>query len=156
MFCDICRDDFCYDDDQLIFCELCNVGVHQHCYKRDLAKSVPTGDWFCQRCLNLMENDLQPDSISCMFCSHLTGVMVPIQNNNVTTWVHITCVNWIKEIYFQDITETCSNQSGSQEEYVDFYSGSSGIIEGKLTPEQFQKECEFCEDPGVCIDCDFP
>ena len=41
MICDICRSGDCEEDDEIIFCELCNVGVHQHCYKRDLSKKVP-------------------------------------------------------------------------------------------------------------------
>ena len=60
-------------------------------------------------------------------------------------------MNWIKEIYFQESTETCDSQS----EEHDIYSGSSGLIVGSIQPWRFQLECTFCEAQGVCINCDF-
>lgn len=35
------------EDDEIIFCDGCNVGVHQSCYGLD---SVPHDDWLCHAC----------------------------------------------------------------------------------------------------------
>lgn len=81
-----------------------------------------------------------------MFCTHLTGVIVPVtmpslKENKVKgeaakeRWVHLTCVNWIKEIYFKESTETCDESLSPSSKLgtpaaIDFYSGTSGVIEG--------------------------
>lgn len=45
--CDICKEKECLDDDEIVICSLCLVGVHQSCYGRDIAETVPDGDWLC-------------------------------------------------------------------------------------------------------------
>ena len=84
------------------------MGVHQHCYKRDLSNKIPTQDWFCQRCSYLIKNNLKSNEITCFLCSHLKGVMVMVKNeqHGRSDWTHVTCVNWIKEIYFEELDES--------------------------------------------------
>jgi len=45
--CDICNDGEVSVNNQILFCESCNVAVHQVCYG---IESVPVGDWFCRVC----------------------------------------------------------------------------------------------------------
>jgi hypothetical protein len=40
--------------DKLVICDVCYVVVHQSCYSRDIATTVPEGDWVCQRCMNII------------------------------------------------------------------------------------------------------
>ena len=79
------------------------------CYKRDIAHKIPEEDWFCMRCLAMLENDYEKhDAIQCLFCSHLIGVLIQLRNQTETStsaWVHMTCVNWIKEIHFEAVTD---------------------------------------------------
>ena len=54
--CDVClKETSVAESDELVLCDLCNCGVHQQCYRRELEKGVPGGDWFCERCTNVME-----------------------------------------------------------------------------------------------------
>ena len=47
--CDICFGcDSEEEVDEIVLCDLCNVAVHQSCYKRNLSDKVPKGDWFCE------------------------------------------------------------------------------------------------------------
>lgn len=48
--CDVCLEDDYHDDDKIVICEMCNAAVHQSCYGGDLAKGIPNGPWFCDRC----------------------------------------------------------------------------------------------------------
>lgn len=48
--CDICREEDTEDEDMIVLCSKCSVGVHQSCYGRELKDSVPEDDWICQRC----------------------------------------------------------------------------------------------------------
>lgn len=38
------------DDNEMVFCELCNICVHQACYG---ILDIPIGDWFCNSCRDL-------------------------------------------------------------------------------------------------------
>ena len=74
---------------------------------RDLKNSVPKGDWFCQRCDYLIHNNLEPSAVQCIYCKDLTGIIVPLcheysRDDDSCSWVHITCVNQIKEIHFME------------------------------------------------------
>ena len=48
--CGVCFDGTTYDDNAVVFCDLCNVAIHQRCYGVD---KIPEGDFFCDRCLFL-------------------------------------------------------------------------------------------------------
>uniref|UniRef100_A0A1I7V8Q8 PHD-type domain-containing protein n=1 Tax=Loa loa TaxID=7209 RepID=A0A1I7V8Q8_LOALO len=61
--CDICRQPDYEEDDKIIFCDGCNVGVHQSCYGLD---SVPSDEWLCQKCMLLGYN------------AFLTGALCPL------------------------------------------------------------------------------
>jgi bromodomain and PHD finger-containing protein 1 len=40
--CSICRDGTVYVDNEIIFCEKCNVAVHQNCYGVEI---IPDDEW---------------------------------------------------------------------------------------------------------------
>jgi PHD-finger len=48
--CVICDDGEVTPDNQILFCEACNVVVHQTCYGID---QVPQGDYYCLACRRL-------------------------------------------------------------------------------------------------------
>ncbi|TNV76315.1 hypothetical protein FGO68_gene17553 [Halteria grandinella] len=168
--CDICQHPLShYNENEIIFCDLCNLGVHQFCYKRDISLHIPEGDWFCLRCKTLLEDGLDSQMIRCMLCWDVEGSIIPLKKDG--QWVHNTCVNWIKELYFEEsskarggssqsgmqnmATQECT-MSGSQPEEEDFISGMSGIVVGKVGEEKlYGEECEYCRHQfGVCIKCD--
>ena len=45
--CHVCWDGVSYADNQILYCEGCDVAVHQECYG---VRHVPKGDWFCRVC----------------------------------------------------------------------------------------------------------
>ena len=45
--CEICNDGEVTPDNQILFCEACNVAVHQFCYG---IERVPAGDYYCLAC----------------------------------------------------------------------------------------------------------
>jgi len=46
--CHVCWEGAAYDDNQILYCEGCDVAVHQDCYG---VKQVPKGDWYCSPCV---------------------------------------------------------------------------------------------------------
>jgi len=139
-------------------CDLCGVTVHRGCYRRDLMHpSAPTyTQWFCQRCTHLLhtqdphsKNDalISATAVKCFLCEDLTGIIIRVYNKEQPTtthdnqrWVHVTCVNWIPQIYFEELPQNFSKQ-GSE-----WFSGTSGKIKGKSLPKYMfdGNNCQFC------------
>ncbi|VDK83417.1 unnamed protein product [Litomosoides sigmodontis] len=92
--CDICRQPDYEDDDKIIFCDGCNVGVHQSCYGLD---SVPSDEWLCQKCMLLGYNALP----QCVLCPLTGGAMKCTREGD--TWAHVACALWIYEVRFADV-----------------------------------------------------
>ena len=116
MSCEICCERLASPDNQIVFCELCNLGVHQFCYGNPLSIEIPegynkkimilllylyniSGDWHCDRCKYCLQNSIEPEKIKCVLCNYSMGSLKKIENNK---WAHIICVNWIPEIYFEN------------------------------------------------------
>ena len=108
--CDICNDGEVTKDNQIIFCESCNVAVHQQCYA---IHHVPSGDYFCHPCryfkrdkdgtdsTKLGTNSNQnhsPDPICCELCPIREGAFVKTFSKKSKTkepkWVHVLCAKW--------------------------------------------------------------
>eukprot|EP00536_Pseudo-nitzschia_multiseries_P012617 jgi/Psemu1/244729/estExt_Genewise1.C_4920019 len=60
--CSICQDGDVTPENQILFCESCNVAVHQQCYGKSYhmecvgLSEVPEGDWFCVECSDKDDN----------------------------------------------------------------------------------------------------
>ena len=120
---------------------MCNAGVHQRCYGRELIKGIPNGDWFCDRCTNLKKNPHKhPSEYACDMCNDLKGIIVQYKNKTSSRvgWGHICCINWIPDIWFTD------------EVQVD--------VEGTLDLERYNLTCYICrakKHSGSSIQCDY-
>ncbi len=113
--CDICNDGEVTVDNQIIFCESCNVAVHQKCYG---ISKVPSGDYFCHAC-RFFKRDEQisrsrmfsdgktkmapsPLPISCELCPRRQGAFLRCQVKCLnkreaeikSKWVHVVCAKW--------------------------------------------------------------
>uniref|UniRef100_A0A914RWT8 PHD-type domain-containing protein n=1 Tax=Parascaris equorum TaxID=6256 RepID=A0A914RWT8_PAREQ len=75
------------ENDEIIFCDGCNVGVHQSCYGLD---SVPHDEWLCYACTLLGYR-----------VANYRGAMKCMKGGK--TWAHIVCALWIPEVRFGDV-----------------------------------------------------
>lgn len=83
--CDVCRSPYSEDGNEMIFCDTCNVCVHQACYGID---EIPPGEWYCQPCRELG----RVDKASCMLCPNKNGAMKRTSNDK---WAHVSCSLWV-------------------------------------------------------------
>ncbi|XP_033265766.1 E3 ubiquitin-protein ligase Jade-2 isoform X2 [Orcinus orca] len=83
--CDVCRSPEGEDGNEMVFCDKCNVCVHQACYG---ILKVPTGSWLCRTCAL----GVQP---KCLLCPKRGGALKPTRSG--TKWVHVSCALWIPE-----------------------------------------------------------
>ncbi|XP_056623341.1 protein Jade-1 isoform X1 [Triplophysa dalaica] len=84
--CDVCKSPDGEDGNEMVFCDKCNICVHQACYG---ILKVPEGSWLCRTCaLGIFPK--------CHLCPKKGGAMKPTRSG--TKWVHVSCALWIPEV----------------------------------------------------------
>ena len=56
--CDVCLGEDDAENDEIVICDICFVGVHQTCYGGKIKDSLPKEDepFYCERCEYLLKN----------------------------------------------------------------------------------------------------
>ncbi|CAJ1958890.1 unnamed protein product [Cylindrotheca closterium] len=114
--CSICGDGDVTPDNQILFCEACDIPIHQMCYG---VEKVPEGDYYCVACRHFKRDKMKEDAnsrarrssttarepmpilpIRCELCPVQYGAYVRCElpkdapPNAVTKWVHMGCAKW--------------------------------------------------------------
>ncbi|XP_010348460.2 protein Jade-3 isoform X3 [Saimiri boliviensis] len=86
VICDVCRSPDSEEGNDMVFCDKCNVCVHQACYG---ILKVPEGSWLCRSCVL----GIYPQ---CVLCPKKGGAMKTTRTG--TKWAHVSCALWIPEV----------------------------------------------------------
>ncbi|XP_055718395.1 protein Jade-1-like isoform X2 [Salvelinus fontinalis] len=123
--CDVCRSPDSEDNNEMVFCDKCNICVHQACYG---ILKVPKGSWLCRTCdLGILPK--------CQLCPKKGGAMKPTRSG--TKWVHVSCALWIPEVSIgnPEKMEPITNMS-------------------HIPSNRWALTCCLCKDQtGACIQC---
>lgn len=110
--CDVCQSPNGEDGNEMVFCDHCNICVHQACYG---IIEIPEGDWLCSPCkdmqckysccscfcfpqLKLFIVSGSKKKAVCVFCCNVGGALKPTTKPN--QWAHVSCAHWIPEAFF--------------------------------------------------------
>jgi hypothetical protein len=85
-----------FDGNEIIFCDKCNVPVHQMCYG---VHTIPEGDWMCDVCA---APNGDPAKTTCELCSHVGGAYKVTDKGK---WIHALCATWVPEVFVADVPQ---------------------------------------------------
>ncbi|XP_076056710.1 uncharacterized protein LOC143034484 [Oratosquilla oratoria] len=86
VICDVCRSPDSEEGNEMVFCDACNICVHQACYG---ITAIPSGSWHCRTC----SLGIKPD---CVLCPNKGGAMKSTKSGQ--KWAHVACALWIPEV----------------------------------------------------------
>ncbi|KAJ8102127.1 PHD-zinc-finger like domain-containing protein [Lipomyces tetrasporus] len=124
--CAICDDGECENSNAIVFCDGCNVAVHQDCYG---VPFIPEGQWLCRRCQSGPRHN-----VSCIFCPNKSGAFKQTDRGH---WAHLLCALWLPEISVGNMV------------YMEPVEGVD-----RVPRQRWKLVCYICKQKtGACIQC---
>ncbi|KAL8005551.1 putative Zinc finger, PHD-type, Zinc finger, FYVE/PHD-type, Zinc finger, RING/FYVE/PHD-type [Plasmopara halstedii] len=97
--CVVCFDGQSPETNPIIFCDRCELAVHQRCY--GMAK-VPSSEFICDRCRSTHEGHDPAIDVFCQLCSLGDGAFKRTVDGK---WVHIVCALWCPKVWIGNLSE---------------------------------------------------
>ena len=124
--CAICDDGDCENTNAIVFCDGCDLAVHQECYG---VPFIPEGQWLCRKCQLIGRG-----TPTCIFCPNTDGAF---KQTNSSRWSHLLCAIWIPEVSLGNATFM------------------EPVMEVEKVPRpRWKLTCYICRQKmGACIQC---
>ncbi|OWZ14861.1 Kinesin [Phytophthora megakarya] len=97
--CVVCFDGQSPETNPIIFCDRCELAVHQRCYGMD---KVPSNEFICDRCRSTREGIDPARDVFCQLCSLSDGAFKRTVDGK---WVHVVCALWCPNVWIGNLFE---------------------------------------------------
>lgn len=124
--CAVCDGTVSTTTNTIVFCDGCDIAVHQECYG---IVFIPEGQWLCRRCF-ISRNK----QVNCVVCPSTTGAF---KQTHTGSWAHVLCALWMPELNFANL------------HYMEPIEGVEYINKSR-----WKLVCYICKlRTGACIQC---
>ncbi|KAL3235031.1 NuA3 HAT complex component NTO1 [Nakaseomyces bracarensis] len=124
--CAVCDGTISTTTNAIVFCDGCDIAVHQECYG---IVFIPEGQWLCRRCF-ISRNK----QVNCVVCPSSTGAF---KQTHTGSWAHVLCALWMPELNFANL------------HYMEPIEGVEYISKSR-----WKLVCYICKlRTGACIQC---
>ena len=158
------------EGNEILFCDRCDVAVHQWCYD---VKDIPKGQWFCRSCEYVMERTAAAEAQAggsgkakevkapvCAICLRPGGALAKttsVDENGEPRWAHIFCCTTLPEMYVPDSHTDKTLFCGLDEALAERSSLTCSIckVKGGACVQCSHGNCTVSYHPLCCRDAKF-
>uniref|UniRef100_K3WLS9 PHD-type domain-containing protein n=1 Tax=Globisporangium ultimum (strain ATCC 200006 / CBS 805.95 / DAOM BR144) TaxID=431595 RepID=K3WLS9_GLOUD len=95
--CVVCFDGQSPETNPIVFCDRCDLAVHQGCY--GIVK-LPNNEFYCDRCSIEDDGEDPGSSVFCQLCSLRDGAFKRTVDGK---WVHVVCALWCPKVWIGNL-----------------------------------------------------
>jgi hypothetical protein len=133
--CQVCNDPDYTDVNQIVFCDGCNLAVHQLCYG---VAEIPAGSWLCRRCA---QRDASRHNPPCRLCPLRGGAMWPCAGG--VGWVHSLCALYMPgctlaaDVKLEDPSDVSTADAGRRRQSTAAAAAAAASLSSASTASSF-------------------
>ncbi|KAF0734561.1 hypothetical protein Ae201684_008803 [Aphanomyces euteiches] len=141
--CVVCMDGTSEDANPIIFCDRCDLAVHQRCYG---VATIPKSDFFCDRCV-------ANEPVQCALCPHPGGALKKTVEGK---WIHLVCAMWCPTTFLVKVPRMLFQLSPDDSKVrfasPDIETSTRSIVEvaGMPSPVERGGLCRICRVATGC------
>jgi hypothetical protein len=135
--CVVCFDGQSPESNPIIFCDRCDLAVHQKCY--GIVK-VPSNDFYCDRCSAETAGVDPARSVYCQLCPYRDGAFKRTVDNK---WIHVACALWCPGVWISNLNHLTGISLSSQTDRKPRFVNTAEEVSQLITPTEAQDEIQL-------------
>lgn len=151
--CVVCFDGLSPETNPIVFCDRCDLAVHQGCY--GIVK-LPSNEFYCDRCSIEDDGEDPSSSVFCQLCSLRDGAFKRTVDGK---WVHVVCALWCPKVWIgnlQNLSDISLVAGANQTRFLDTTAEVAARV--ALPKGDNQKCADACAVPALeqgslCMHC---
>ncbi|TMW57035.1 hypothetical protein Poli38472_002960 [Pythium oligandrum] len=164
--CVVCFDGQSPESNPIIFCDRCDLAIHQRCYG---IQRVPSSNFYCDRCRLEDEGRDPAAEVYCQLCPLRDGAFKRTIDGK---WVHVVCALWCPGVWIGDLRNLADIKlvdAAHTTRFIDTVAEVNALIAGSKDQEKTQVQskpacriehgslCSYCKVTcGRTIRCSHP